>query len=81
MYSMMGSKRAQSLFPSAFCTATQAAARNAAGVDSVLVAGGVHAAELGVAQGAHESVDADRLAAFLSDFDAKPTHVVPGFTL
>ena len=53
----------------------------AAGVDSVLVAGGVHAAELGVAQGAHEAVDADRLAAFLADFDAQPTHVVPGFTL
>lgn len=57
------------------------AGATAAGVDSIFVAGGVHAADLGVAAGAGASVDAARLDAFLARFDARPTYAVPGFRL
>lgn len=54
-----------------------------AGLDAILVTGGVHAAELGVAQGAAEAPTAERLAAFLSRYprDEWPTHVCAGFVL
>jgi len=57
-----------------------------AGLDSIFVAGGVHARELGVPQGLHETPDSRRLETFFHDIMRAdglqpPTFVVPGFTL
>ena len=53
------------------------------GVDTIFVAGGVHATQLGVPQGLHVPPDAARLDAFFADFpeDQRPTATIPGFTL
>mgnify|MGYP003684330755 CR=1 FL=1 len=54
-----------------------------AGLDAILITGGVHAAELGVRQGVAETPSAERLAAFLERYPADewPTHVCAGFVL
>ena len=57
------------------------AGATAAAVDSIFVAGGIHAADLGLDQGQHQHVDATTLETFLSTFPDRPTHAVPGFTL
>ncbi|KAJ8614521.1 hypothetical protein CTAYLR_000800 [Chrysophaeum taylorii] len=56
---------------------------NAAGLDSIFVAGGVHAAQLGVLQGAHRNPDSLALDAFFATFAASdlPTITIPGFTM
>lgn len=53
------------------------------GVDTIFVAGGVHAAELGVPQGEHVAPDDATLRTFFSNFprDELPDSVVPGFTM
>lgn len=53
------------------------------GVDTFLVAGGVHADQLGIPQGKHIRPSAERLNNFLKNFptQAWPTAVMPGFTL
>lgn len=53
------------------------------GVDTFLVAGGIHADEFGVPQGKHVRPSAERLDDFLTNFptEAWPTAVIPGFTL
>lgn len=54
-----------------------------AGVDSVLITAGIHAAELGVPQGAGVEPDPGALASFLSRYprDQWPTYVCAGFKL
>jgi ribonucleotide monophosphatase NagD (HAD superfamily) len=54
-----------------------------AGLDAVLITGGVHAAELGVRQGDATPPEPARLAAFLAKYprDEWPTHVCAGFVL
>ena len=54
---------------------------NDAGIDSVFVASGVHAKELGVPMGGHQDLDPATLSTFLNGFTAAPTFVVPGFAI
>jgi len=59
---------------------------NDAGLDSIFVAGGIHARDLGVAQGLHQTPDDALLDAFFHEQHTRagvqpPTFVVPGFTL
>ena len=49
------------------------------GWDSILVADGIHASDLGVKEGAGEPVEAKRLEQWVQDFTFQPTHVVPTF--
>jgi ribonucleotide monophosphatase NagD (HAD superfamily) len=48
-----------------------------AGIPSAFVAGGIHAAELGISYG--EAPSARALAALLADAPARPSFVVPAF--
>jgi len=50
-----------------------------AGLDSVLVAGGIHAAEFGVGQPDGDSLDLGRVAATLAKHNLQPTGVMPRF--
>jgi len=56
---------------------TDIAGANAAGIDSVLVTGGIHAEELGV--GAGEQPDLDRLMAAIAESGHRPTAVIAHF--
>lgn len=56
---------------------------NDAGLESIFIAGGVHAHDLGVVQGRHATPDAAVLDTFLASLpiDLRPTVTVPGFTM
>ncbi|HET8725881.1 MAG TPA: HAD hydrolase-like protein, partial [Alphaproteobacteria bacterium] len=56
---------------------TDIAGANQAGIDSLLVTGGIHAEEL--AAPPHNTPDPDRVAAVLRDTGFHPTAVGPGF--
>jgi HAD superfamily hydrolase (TIGR01459 family) len=56
---------------------TDIAGANAAGIDSVLVAGGIHSEEFGLGEG--EVPDRERLAAAIAASGHTPTAVIPRF--
>lgn len=53
---------------------------SAAGIDSLFVAGGIHAAELGIAEGdAHATIGEDALDRLFAAYDVRPTYSSSGF--
>ncbi|KAK8961019.1 hypothetical protein KSP40_PGU013749 [Platanthera guangdongensis] len=52
---------------------------NIAGIDSVLITGGIHAAELGLAE-LGESASPEALQALAYKYDAHPSYVLPSFS-